>query len=129
MRYLKDFLLLDGDRYGFRDKRHRLYNDEIILSSAENKKFYGEFLDNNTDLNIKLDKISHSIENIRKVNSNLIGDITILDTLTGTIIQGLLDCGIGLTTSIRVTGIIIEDEIVIKLSLITFDLMEKHSGK
>jgi hypothetical protein len=129
MRYLKDFLLLGGDRYGFRDKRYRLYNDEIILSSAENRKFHGEFLDSNTDSNIKLDKISHSIENIRKVNGNLIGDITILDTPVGMIVQGLLECGAEFITSIRAMGQINEDGVVTKLSLITFDFMEKHDGK
>jgi hypothetical protein len=126
MRYLKDFLLLDSDRYGFRDRRCRLYNDEIVLSLVRDKKFHGELLDRDTTLNVDLHKVSHSVDNIRKVNGNLIGDITVLDTPVGLAIQQLLECGIQLTTSIRATGTVIEDEIVTKLFLITFDLMEKH---
>lgn len=120
MRILKDVVLLDG----FVDRRGRKYDRREIEQQIKGKPFFGE-LDSDHGLDINLSRVSHSIENMLVSDSGLHGDIKILDTPCGKIAESLLDAGVKLTTSIRATGYLNEDQSVSDLMLITFDLTKE----
>lgn len=53
---------------------------------------------------VNLDKVSHKIENLEFVGSDVMGKATILETPMGMIVQGLLEGGVGLGVSTRGMG-------------------------
>ena len=53
---------------------------------------------------VNLDKVSHKIENLEFVGSDVMGKATILETHMGMIVQGLLEGGVGLGVSTRGMG-------------------------
>ena len=106
----------------FTDKLGRIYNEADLISNTYGKKFYGEIQSISSDLAINLIRVSHTIDNIVVANNNLIGDITILETPSGKILQGLIDVGANLITSIRATGIVNDYKKVTNVKLVTFDI-------
>lgn len=121
---LGTFVLLkdSADRIG------RVYSREDLERTVIGKTFMGELvpLDGFTDTNLDLSKVSHTVNNIRFVGEDLVGDIMTMPTPQGMIVKSLYEEDILLATSIRAVGRISEDKSVSDLEVFTFDfLMEK----
>jgi hypothetical protein len=110
------------------DRRGRVYSREDLEKAVIGKTFMGELvpLDGFTDTNLDLARVSHTVNNIRFVGKDLVGDIMTMHTPQGMIVKTLYEEGIRLATSIRAVGRISEDNNVSDLEIFTFDfLMEK----
>jgi len=121
MRELKGVVLLKG----FKDKNSRLYDKTEMFTAVYKKRLIGELVDNTAGLTVDLSKVSHAIDNIAVVNDDLVGDITVLDTPMGAIVQQLMETGVEFEPAIRGTGKVTSDLEVYELSLLTFDLRKK----
>ena len=115
---IENVVLLEG----FKDRLGRLYGRTEVFSSVFKKRLIGELVDNNAGLTVDLSKVSHAIDNIAVVDDNLVGDITVLDTPMGIVIQNLMNAGVEFAPSIRGSGIVNSNAEVSSLSLLTFDL-------
>jgi len=106
------------------DINGRIYKKEELLEQILklNKPLLGEFgSESSTD--IDLSKVSHSIDNIKfDLNDDLYGDITILPTPMGKVLNDLLnETQTLIRFGIRATGLVDENYQVSDLKLITFD--------
>lgn len=106
------------------DTTGRKYKKEDLLEQIlklENP-LLGE-LGSESSIGIDLSKVSHSIDNIKfDLNDNLYGDIKILPTPMGKILDGLLEQNQeSVRFGIRATGKVDENWQVSELILITFD--------
>lgn len=110
------------------DRIGRVYSREDLERTVIGKTFMGELvsLDGFADTNLDLARVSHTVNNIRFVGEDLVGDIMTMPTPQGMIVKSLYEEGIRLATSIRAVGRISEDKSVSDLEILTFDfLMEK----
>lgn len=111
---LKNLTDINGRKY----KKEELLEQILKL----NKPLLGELgLESGT--NINLAKVSHSIDNIKfDLNDDLYGDITILPTPMGKVLNDLLnETQTLIRFGIRATGLVDENYQVSDLKLITFD--------
>jgi len=76
---------------------------------------------------VNLNNVSHQITNLKIEDNILIGDIKILDTPSGEILQKLIDVKIPIYLTVRATGTVEKDEagnnIITKADIISFDVL------
>ena len=93
---LKDQLLIPFNQY---TKTGKIYNvnsydwNKIINKGAFTGVLFGEFGGDNSNLDIIIKYISHTISNIRVEDDGLFGDIKILETKTGNILKKYINVG------------------------------------
>lgn len=115
---IKDFILLQN----MTDKIGRIYEKTRIEKHIVGNVYFGqlghgegEFLDGA--------KISHMFKNVRIVDNNLIGDIVILDTVAGQILETMYNNNIKLHSAIRAIGNITTNNIVQIATFNAIDIM------
>ncbi len=118
---MKDVVLLKS----LKDRRGREYREEDLLKQAVGKSFFGELgIGMGTTMN--LERVSHTVTNIRIVNNDLVGDIDFLKTPMGVIASTLVGEGVNLKTSIRAVGTINKEGIVEDLIFYGFDFISEN---
>ena len=100
----------------------RTYDKQEILDNLKSE-YYGEMIPTQNHF-LDLENVSHMFKNIRFEGDDLIGDLVVLYTPAGNILQPLLDNGVSFTTSIRATGIV-DKKAVSEVNIIAFDLQFK----
>ena len=83
----------------------------------------------NDNASYDINGISHKVSNIKIKNNNLVGDIEILDTPEGKMLQWMLDKGDNLYIASRGNGKINDKGIVENYNLISFDVVENGSSE
>jgi len=109
-----------------RNKNGRIYTQNILEPYVKNfaDGTFGEISDENFSyVDIQLSNVSHSIHNLRFINRDLIGDIEILKTERGKLLQSLINSGIEFVFRPRSLGQIDSNGYVIIEKLITFDAL------
>jgi hypothetical protein len=124
MRVIKDMVLLEG----LRDRIGRTYPRSDLECQVRGKRFYGEFGIAH-GLDISMANSSHVLENLTIDGDDLVGDMTVLDTPSGKMVESMLDNGARLQTSIRATGRLDDRLEVSELTLITFDLVREDNDE
>ena len=77
--------------FGYQNKNGRIYTKKNIdLNYLNNKTIFGE-IDHPNSFDVSLSKVSHSIDNFRVEGCVLYGDIKILSTQNGHILEPLVD--------------------------------------
>lgn len=108
-----------------KNKNNRIYTKETLEDPVKilnlNNIIYGQIDYPDYTHNIDLSNISHSISNIRFSNNNLIGDITILTTEKGKLLQSMINSGQEFSFRPRSTGSVSKDGVVFIDKLISFD--------
>lgn len=85
---LKNQILLPLNK---KNRNNRIYTEDELKNLKDS--YYGEIY-HKPDSNISINEISYMIYNIRIENNNLIGDINILNTIKGRLLNELIDSGI-----------------------------------
>jgi hypothetical protein len=101
LKTIPDIVLL----FDCKDRTGRTYSKDEILSeiSKNNTSFYG-ILGTEYGFPISMDKISHSISNLRLEGNDLVGDIDILDTPMGNMLFQMTKMGVKFRTVMRAVG-------------------------
>jgi len=102
-----------------RNKNNRIYTYNELKDKV-NSEYYGQIgFDDNTE--ISLSNISHQVLNIRFENNKLIGDVKILNTEKGKILNNLIKSGIEYVFRPRSLGSISEDGYAKIDMIVSFD--------
>lgn len=107
---------------GLKDRRGRQYKEEDLRKLVVGKALFGE-LGEGMGTTINLERVSHTITNIRIVDGDLIGDIDFLKTPMGVIASTFVNEGVNLKTSIRAVGTVNKDLVVDDLLVYGFDFI------
>lgn len=78
------------------DLNDRIYSEESLnnlVECSKNRLLYGE-LGNPTTFDVSLSNVSHTIENLKITDRGIYGDIRILDTQSGRIVQQCINSDI-----------------------------------
>jgi len=121
---MKDVVLLKS----LKDRRGRVYREEDLLNQVVGKSFFGE-IGNGMETTVNLERVSHTVTNIRIVDNDLVGNIDFLKTPTGMIASTLVGEGVNLRTSIRAVGNVnnVNEELVVEnLIVFGFDLITEN---
>ena len=108
-----------------KDKRGRQYKESDLLKFAVGKHMFGE-LGSGMGSTLDLERVSHTVTNIRIVDNDLIGDIDFLKTPMGVIAATLANEGVKLQTSIRGVGTTNREGVVEDLMIYGFDLITEN---
>jgi hypothetical protein len=117
-----------------KNKNGRIYTKENLEEHVQDfliRKnnvgvIYGE-MDHPDSFNINLSRVSHTIDDIWFENNNLMGKITILNTLWGKEAQELIKDGIPLEARPRSSGTVDSNGYVHLKKLHTFDLIDQQN--
>ncbi len=115
---MKDVVLLKG----LKDRIGRQYKEEDLRNLVVGKTLFGE-LGDGMGTTMNLDRVSHTITNIRIVDGDLIGDIDFLKTPMGIIASTFVNEGVNLKTSIRAVGTVNKEYAVEDLLVYGFDFI------
>jgi len=121
MTTLKDVVLLKS----LIDRNGRQYREEDLIEQAVGKYFFGE-LGSGMGIAMNLERVSHTVTNIRIVDNDLVGDIDLLKTPTGVIASTFVSEGVNLKTSIRAVGITNKEGVIDDFILFGFDLISEN---
>jgi hypothetical protein len=108
------------------DRLGRNYDRKELEQQIIDATFYGQ-LDRPEGIHTDLDKISHMVSNIRFEEDVLVGDVKVLDTPAGLILQTMLDRGVKLDLSIRATGYIDRNNNAKDIKIFGFDYMSRSA--
>lgn len=103
--------------------------NEIFLMFNENKtQLLGELGYGNGANSVALDRVSHYFENLRIEDRedgtfDMVGDLVVMKTPLGLILEKLLEAGVKLRTSVRSTGYV-DDMKVSKVKVTTIDIVQ-----
>lgn len=90
-------------------------------------QLYGEIMNEysmgHLEKTISLFNVSHKINDVFLKNNKIYGDVTILDTPSGKIIQKLIDNKINIQFRIRTMGLVVDAETVRLKEIITWDII------
>ena len=115
---MKDVVLLKS----LKDRRGRHYKESDLRNQVVGKALFGE-LGEGMGTTMNLERVSHTITNIRIVDNDLVGDIDFLKTPMGVIASTLVGEGVNLKTSIRAVGTTNKEGVVEYLMIYGFDLI------
>lgn len=106
------------------DALGRVYDRQSIETALSKHRGYimGE-LGSGTSDGVMLDRLSHQIENIHYDGNDLVGDLKVLKTPMGNILQGLLDEEVSIRTSFRTISMI-KDDVVYVESISGIDIID-----
>jgi hypothetical protein len=119
---MKDVVLLKS----LKDRHGRVYREEDLLNQVVGKSFSGELGNGGMGTTMDLERVSHTVTNIRIVDNDLVGDIDFLKTPMGIIASTLVGEGVNLRTSIRAVGNVNEKLVVENLIVFGFDLIMEN---
>jgi hypothetical protein len=107
------------------DRIGRIYNRKELEKSVIGKSFMGELLsrDSYPEAKLNLLNVSHVVNNIRFEDNNMVGEITVIPTSSGRILEHIFAEGVRLDTSIRAVGRVSKDMIISDLEVFTFDFL------
>lgn len=119
---MKDFVLLKS----LKDRIGRQYKEEDLNKLVVGKTMFGE-LGVGMGTTIDLERVSHTITNIRIVDGDLVGDIDFLKTPRGIIASTFISEGVELKTSIRAVGTTNKEYVVEDLIVYGFDFISENA--
>jgi hypothetical protein len=108
-----------------KDRIGRAYPIDNIVKQCVGKSFFGE-LGAGMGTTTNLERVSHTITNIRIEENDLVGDIDFLKTPNGLIASTLVEEGVNLKTSIRALGYVNRDKSVDDVIVFGFDLITEN---
>lgn len=101
--------------------------DQINEAIKKDKGVLGE-CDHPQELQIHLDRVSHTITEMWMENNNGYGKLQILPTPCGNIVKTLLECGVKLGVSSRGSGNVTDSGEVSDFEMLTVDIVAKPSA-
>lgn len=104
-----------------KNKNGRIYTDSELKDIKDS--YYGEYNHIAKTSEISINEISHMISNIRIENNNLIGDITILKTSKGDLLNALINLDVKIVFRPRSIGDVVNGYVK-NLKIISFDAVE-----
>jgi hypothetical protein len=116
---MKNIVLLKD----MKDRLGRIYPKDSVIEQCVGKSFFGE-LGFAMETTMNLERVSHTITNIRVEENDLVGDINFVKTPYGVIAKALFDEGVDLKTSIRALGYVNKEKIVDGVIIYGFDLID-----
>jgi hypothetical protein len=110
-----------------KDRLGRVYPKDRIVEQCVGKSFFGELgVGMGTAMN--LERVSHTITNIRVEENDLICEIDFLKTPFGVISKTLFEEGVELKTSIRAVGYLNKENIVDDVIIFGFDFIDTKTS-
>lgn len=134
MKLSGEFALFDTKNQNGRIYPQDIYEKAIteLIPKVKSRQCLGE-CDHPLDYDeVRLSNVSHLITDLRVEGNRVLGEVELLNTPAGKVVQALLEAGVPIGISSRAVGDVEESngsEIVKNMSLITYDLVADPSFK